>query len=99
MHDTFNACEWLLDRHITEGRGGHTAVRCQGESVSYAEVLELTEAVATGLRRLGLRPEERVALVMLDSVEYVATFLAALRIGAVPVLTNPLLPGRDLGVI
>ncbi len=99
MHDTFNACEWLLDRHIAQGRGGRTAIRCQGESVSYAEVLELTEAVATGLRTLGLRPEERVAAVMLDSVEYVATFLAALRIGAIPVLTNPLLPGRDLGVI
>jgi acyl-CoA synthetase (AMP-forming)/AMP-acid ligase II len=34
---------------------------------------------------------------MLDSVEYVATFLAALRIGAVPVLTNPLLPAGTWG--
>ncbi len=99
MHDGFNACGWLLDRHVAEGRGGRTAIRCQGESVTYAEVLELTERAATGLRDLGVRPEERVGLVMLDSVEYVAAFLAALRIGAVPVLANPLLPGRDLGVV
>jgi benzoate-CoA ligase family protein len=51
------------------------------------------------LRALGVRPEERVAMVMLDSVQFVATFLGAMRIGAVPVLTNPLLPGRDLAVI
>jgi len=36
---------------------------------------------------------------MLDSVEFAAVYLAAMRIGAVPVLMNPLLPGRDLAVI
>ena len=38
-------------------------------------------------------------MAVLDSVDYVAVFLGALRIGAVPVPMNPLLPGRDLGVI
>ena len=38
-------------------------------------------------------------MVMLDTPQFVATFLGALRIGAVPVLTNPLLPGRDLARI
>ena len=38
-------------------------------------------------------------MVMLDSVEFVATFLGAMRIGAIPLPINPLLPGRDLGAI
>jgi len=59
----------------------------------------MVRSVATGLRSMGVRPEERVAMVMLDSVEFVAVFLGAMRIGAIPVLTNPLLPGRDLGRI
>ena len=99
MHDEFNAGTWLLDRHVVEGRGDRVAIRCQGDSTTYTELLDVTERVSTGLRALGVRPEERVAMVMLDTVEFVATFLGALRIGAIPVLTNPLLPGRDLGVI
>ncbi len=99
MQDEFNAATWLVDRHVDEGRGKHIALRCRGESTTYAELLQQMCAVSSGLRALGVRPEERVAMVMLDSPEFVATFLGAMRIGAVPVLTNPLLPGRDLARI
>jgi len=99
MHDSFNASTWLLDRNVESGRGDHVAIRSQGESLTYADTLALVERMATGLRARGVRPEERVAMVMLDSPEFVATFLGAMRIGAIPVLTNPLLPGRDLAVI
>ena len=94
----FNLSTWLVDRHVSEGRGDVVAIRSGGRSHTYADVLGQVERVATGLRAIGVRPEERVAMVMLDSVEFVATFLGAMRIGAIPLLTNPLLPGRDLGV-
>ena len=99
MHDEFNAGTWLLDRHCDEGREHQPALRCQGVSTTYGELLALTKRVSTGLRASGVAPEDRVAMVMLDTPEFVATFLGAMRIGAVPVLTNPLLPGRDLGRI
>jgi len=99
MHEHFNVSEWLVDRHIEAGNGDRIAIRSEGESFTYAEILGRVEAAAAGLRALGVRCEERVAMVMLDSVEFVAMFLGALRIGAVPVPMNPLLPGRDLGVI
>lgn len=99
MYETFNVSEWLVERHVDEGRGERIAIRSRGRSLSYHDLLVEIERTATGLRGLGVRPEERVALVMLDSIEFVATFLAAMRIGAVPVPANPLLPGRDLGVI
>lgn len=99
MHRDFNLSTWLLDRQVDAGRGDRTAIRCGGGSITYAAVLEQTERVATGLRTAGVRPEERVAMVLLDTPEFVATFLGAMRIGAIPVLTNPLLPGRDLAVI
>jgi benzoate-CoA ligase family protein len=95
----FNLSTWLVDRHVSEGRGDVVAIRSGGQSHTYADVLAQVERVATGLRTIGVRPEERVAMVMLDSVEFVATYLGAMRIGAIPLLTNPLLPGRDLGVI
>ncbi len=97
--DLFNASTWLVDRHVAEGRGDHVAIRCLGSSVTYRELQGLIEQTAGALRAVGVQPEQRVAMVMLDSVEFVATFLGAMRIGAVPLPMNPLLPGRDLGAI
>ncbi len=99
MHDRFNASEWLVDRHLDDGNGDRVAIRSGGETLTYADVHGRVLEAAAALRGLGIRPEERVAMAMLDSVEFVAVFLGAMRIGAIPVPMNPLLPGRDLGVI
>jgi benzoate-CoA ligase len=58
----------------------------------------LVRRAAAGLRSLGVRPEERVVLVLFDGIEFVVSFLAALRIGAIPLPLNSLLPGQDLGL-
>ncbi len=97
--DLFNASTWLVDRHVAGGRGDHVAIRCLGTSMSYRELQDLVERTAGALRAVGVQPEQRVAMVMLDSVEFAATFLGAMRIGAIPLPINPLLPGRDLGAI
>ena len=65
IHDQFNASTWLVDRQVDAGRSLHPAIRCQGQTVTYAELLDLVNRAATGLRRLGVRPEERVGMVML----------------------------------
>jgi benzoate-CoA ligase family protein len=95
----YNACVDLLDRNVDTGRGDHPAVVTRQRTVTYAELLAEVEATATGLRRLGVVAEQRVAMVMLDSIEFYDVFLAAMRIGAVPAPVNPLLPGRDVGAI
>lgn len=99
MHEHFNAATWLVDRHVDAGDGNRIAVVQGDDEYTYADVQRLSKSAAAGLTALGVRPEERVAMVMLDSIDFVATFLGALRMGAVPVPMNPLLPGRDLGVI
>lgn len=95
----FNASQWLLDRHVEEGRGPRVAVRHRGETHTYRELLDQVERTAACLRAAGVGPEQRVAMVMLDSIEFIAIFLGAMRIGAIPLPINPLLPGRDLAVI
>ena len=97
--EKFNASQWLLDRNIDNGRGDHPAMVGAGITVTYSQLLEKVEATAAALRQRNVQPEDRVAMAMLDSVEFVAIFLGAMRIGAVPLPMNPLLPGRDLGVI
>jgi benzoate-CoA ligase family protein len=97
MSVPYNACVDLLDRIIEAGRGDHPAVVTRERAVTYAELLDRVTATAAGLRRLGVAAEQRVAMVMLDSVEFYDVFLSALRIGAVPAPVNPMLPGRDIG--
>jgi benzoate-CoA ligase family protein len=95
---SFNICAYLVDRWVVAGRGERVAVRARGVSTTYQELLDLVRGVAGGLRSLGVRPEERVAFVLLDSPEFVAMFLAVMRIGAVPLPLNPLLPAGDLAL-
>ncbi|MGI9596007.1 MAG: AMP-binding protein, partial [Acidimicrobiales bacterium] len=99
MHEQFNASVWLVDRNIEAGNGDRVAVITGDRSYTYHDVHRAVLETAAALRAIGVRPEERVALAMLDSIEFAAAFLGAMRIGAVPVAMNPLLPGRDLGVI
>jgi benzoate-CoA ligase family protein len=53
--------------------------------VTYAELHERVVRTAAGLRGLGLQPEQRVLMFMSDSPEFVVVYLAAMRMGAVPV--------------
>jgi benzoate-CoA ligase len=99
MTTPYNACVDLLDANVDRGRADHPAVVSRARTVTYGELLGEVCRVAAGLRAIGVQPEQRVAMVMLDSVEFYATFLGALRIGAVPAPVNPLLPGRDLGAV
>jgi benzoate-CoA ligase len=95
----FNVGEWLLDRNVDEGGGDRLAISCGDEHVSYGQLLERVRDMSAGIRQAGVRREERVAMVVLDSVEFALVFLAAMRIGAVPLPVNALLPPRDVSAI
>lgn len=97
--EPFNASVYLVDRQVAAGNGRRIAIRYRGESITYDDLLDRVTRAAAGLRDLGVRPEERVLLVMLDCPEFIATFLGAMRIGAVPLPLNPLLPAGDIGLI
>jgi benzoate-CoA ligase family protein len=96
--ELFNACDYLVGRRVRAGDGERVAVRVRGRSLTYEELLEHVSRAAAGFRDLGVGPEDRVLLVLLDGSEFVIAFLAALRLGAIPLPLNPLLPGRDLAL-
>jgi benzoate-CoA ligase family protein len=81
----FNACEYLLDRRIAAGDAGRLALTGPTGEVTYGELHERVVRTAAGLRGLGLQPEQRVLMFMSDSPEFVVVYLAAMRMGAVPV--------------
>jgi benzoate-CoA ligase family protein len=81
----FNASEYLLDRRLAAGDGGRLALTGDAGDVTYAHLHERVVRAAAGLRAIGLQPEQRVLMVMADSPEFVVVYLAAMRMGAVPV--------------
>ncbi len=94
--DQLNAATYFVDRNVAEGRGGKTAILCGDDEVSYAQVLERVNRFGNALRtELGVRIEERVMLLLLDTPEFVYAFFGAMKIGAVPIPTNTLLTSED----
>src|SRR5437879_6149701 len=87
-----NAVDYFLDRHLREGRGDRLAVTDPWRSLTYAELAAASERFAAGLRAAGIARERRIALVMLDTVDFPIAFWGALRAGVVPVPINTLLP-------
>ncbi|NUR05395.1 MAG: benzoate-CoA ligase family protein [Nocardioidaceae bacterium] len=94
----FNAADYLVSRHVAEGRGDRTAV-VASETLSYADLDERVGAVAAGLRGLGLRRDDRVLLVMSDEVPMLTGILGAFRAGFVAVPVSTMLTGKELGGI
>jgi len=95
LPEEFNAASYFVDRHIGEGRAQKTAIECGDRKVTYAELAELVNRVGNGLKSLGVRIEERVLLLLLDTPEFAASFFGAIKIGAVPVPVNTLLKPSD----
>jgi len=91
MSGSYNAVTWLLDRNVDEGRGAKLAFTDTVSELTYGELQKQSCRVANMLRRLGVRREERVAMIMLDTVDFPAVFLGAMRAGVVPVPLNTLL--------
>jgi len=85
MTDAFNASSYLLDRHLEAGNGDRLALTGTAGELSYAGLHDRVCRTAGGLREAGVQPEQRLLMFMADSPDFVTVFLAALRIGAVPV--------------
>jgi benzoate-CoA ligase len=64
-------------------------------SLSYGELDRRVRQLASGLKALGIRREERVLLLMHDVCDWPVCFLAAIYAGLVPVAVNTLMTADD----
>ncbi|WAS96541.1 benzoate-CoA ligase family protein [Nannocystis punicea] len=91
----YNAAVDLVERNLARGLGGKIAYVDAFGPVTYAALAERVDRAGDLLRGLGVQIEQRVMLALLDTVDFVAVFLGAMKIGAVPVPVNTLLPAAD----
>jgi long-chain acyl-CoA synthetase len=85
----------MLERSVAEA-GDHPALEFFGRRTTYTELGDQIDRAAEGLRQLGVRPGDRVALILPNCPQHVVAFYAALRLGAVVVEHNPLYTAREL---
>jgi len=89
----YNAAVDLVGRNA--GRGAKVAYIDDSGSCTYAELAERVDRAANALLAMGLAREDRIGIAMLDSADWVALFLGAIKAGIVPVAMNTLLTPKD----
>src|SRR5256884_3029708 len=95
LPDEFNAATYFIDRHLQERRSEKVAFECEGAHLTYQQLSERVNRAGNALRNLGVRIEERVLLLLLDTPAFAVSFFGAIKVGAVPVPVNTLLKPSD----
>ncbi|MCO5107714.1 MAG: benzoate-CoA ligase family protein [Burkholderiaceae bacterium] len=91
----YNAAHDLIERNLRAGRGERLAFIDDRGAYTYAELARRVNRFASSLAGLGLRPEDRAMVCMLDTIDWPVAFLGAIKAGVVPVAVNTLLKPQD----
>jgi long-chain acyl-CoA synthetase len=75
------------------------AVREAGLELTYAQLNDRANRIATGLIRLGVKPGEHVGLCSLNSADWIAFYFGVLKAGAVAVTLSGVLTGDELALL
>ena len=79
----------FLDRAVEVRGADAPALVTSAGAVYWGELLRRCRRFAGLLRERGVRPEERLLIALDDTPLFVAGFLGAIRLGAIPVAVNP----------
>jgi benzoate-CoA ligase len=91
----YNAAHDLVERNLAAGRGDKIAYIDDAGRYTYADLAVRVNRAANALVALGLGMEDRVMLCHLDTIDWPATFLGAIKAGIVPIAVNTLLTPGD----
>jgi long-chain acyl-CoA synthetase len=80
----------------TERFPGKMALSFQGYELTYSQLTDMVNRFATCLHHFGVRKGDAVALLLPNVIPCVAAYYAAMKIGAVTVMNNPLYSDREL---
>jgi acyl-coenzyme A synthetase/AMP-(fatty) acid ligase len=85
---SMNAAQILLQESLAPARAERIALTCASETLTYAELAARAARFAAGLRAAGVEPGNRLVLMMLDTPDLVALYLAIMAVGAVSVAVS-----------
>jgi 4-hydroxybenzoate-CoA ligase len=91
----YNAAADFCDTNIDRGLGQKVAFTDGGRSLTYGGLQEASCRFASALRALGLREENRIILILHDTVDYPVVFWGTVRAGIIPIPVNTLLTAEQ----
>lgn len=94
--ERLNLAQEVLETSIQRRPGSRPALISDGGVTTYETLEGQVNAVAAGLLRLGLRHGDLALIKMSNCVEFAAAFLAAIKLGVIPVLVNSMLSAGEL---
>jgi len=97
--DKLNLAEFLLDRHVKEGRGDQAAILFGDTKLTYKELMAMANKVANVLKSLGVESQDRVGIRMTNAPEAVAINFGIMKIGAIPVPVSPLWAKEEVAFV
>ena len=90
----YNAAVDFVDRNVSEGRAEKPAFIDPERTLTYGGLQAATNRMANLLGAHGIGREDRIAMIVLDTVDFPTIFFGAIRAGIIPVAVNTLL-GTD----
>ena len=81
---------------ITEKWKGKTALVFYGRKISYGELRDHVDRFATALCDLGIRKGDKIALLLLNSPQFVIAYLGGLKAGAILTGISPVYVGPEI---
>jgi long-chain acyl-CoA synthetase len=78
----------LFDGIFGTERASHVAIEFENHAIAYGDLQALTIRTAESLHALNIGKGDRVAILVADSPEFVASFIAIISLGAVAVPIN-----------
>jgi benzoate-CoA ligase family protein len=85
----------LFDRLYLPERAARVAVLYEQAEITYDELRDRTVRAAEVLKALRIDPGDRVGILLNDSPEFIASFVAIISVGAIAVPINPALRRED----
>lgn len=92
-----NASDQILGWQVAAGLGRRAAILADARMVTYEQLLARVNRVGNALMAGGIRPGDRVVLLMTDTPEMVAAFLAVMKVGAIAIALNTRGSSREIG--
>jgi long-chain acyl-CoA synthetase len=85
-----------LFRATARAHGARPFIHYFASTITFAEADRLSDALAAGLRGLGVGRGDRVAVYLQNIPQFVLAQLATWKLGGIMVSVNPMLKGREL---
>tara|TARA_Y100001936_G_scaffold101722_1_gene100068 strand:- start:15479 stop:17053 length:1575 start_codon:yes stop_codon:yes gene_type:complete len=97
--DRLNITGETLDKQLASGNGDNVAFVYDGGSISYQNLNNKVCGLSQGLKSLGIGIGDHVLIRLPNCPEFVVSFLALVKIGAIPVLQNSLLGASEVAYV